>query len=601
MDISTKTVPKTAKGEGGFFTRMWRKVKDFVLSVVHGSAATKISCLFMGVGQMMRGQYGKGIIYFLLEVLFVLYMALFGGPYIWHLGDLGTTLGGQEWNDATQAYEYTKGDNSFLILLYGVVSLIVLLLFVAVWFMNVSGNIKNDKLRNIAAKAAPQLFLDTKTKLVQGACSMKLSSRAIAMQGGRVRVYLSGNCEGASVEIDGERVPISELREGDRFGSLQTLIFKGMGQDKKKGTYAEFLRDENIYTKEPPVHCLYLYSENGDLNGAEYLRECGKVSTFKEDCAQLINRKFYALLLALPMLGLLVFTVMPLIFMILIAFTNYDFSHTPPGQLFDWVGMANFSKIFSIGSGGLDFLLVFLRVLVWTFIWAFFATFTNYFFGMILALMINKKGIKLKMFWRTLFVLAIAVPQFVTLLLMNKILDADGILNVILGTKILWLGDSSHWAIIPRITIIVVNMWIGIPYTILMCSGILMNIPAEMYEAAKLDGANPMQMFINIVLPYMLHVTTPYLITQFVGNINNFNVIWLLSGGGPVDNINYGAGAKAQATDLLVTWLYRLTTDVNPQYNLASVIGIIIFVISAALSLITFNRSKATKNEEDYQ
>ena len=144
-------------------------------------------------------------------------------------------------------------------------------------------------------------------------------------------------------------------------------------------------------------------------------------------------------------------------------------------------------------------------------------------------------------------------------------------------------------------------MWIGIPYTILMCSGILMNIPSEMYEAGRLDGANPVQLFRKIVLPYMLHATGPYLITQFVGNINNFNVIWLLTGGGPVDNILYGAGSKAQSTDLLVTWLYRLTTDVNPQYNVASVIGIVIFVISAALSLITYNRSSSAKNEEDYQ
>ena len=134
-----------------------------------------------------------------------------------------------------------------------------------------------------------------------------------------------------------------------------------------------------------------------------------------------------------------------------------------------------------------------------------------------------------------------------------------------------------------------------------MCSGILMNIPAEQYEAARLDGANAWQLFFKITLPYMLHVTGPYLITQFVGNINNFNVIWLLTGGGPIDNINYGGGSQAQSTDLLVTWLYRLTTDTNPRYNIASVIGIVIFIICAVLSLITYNRSGATKNEEVYQ
>ena len=197
--------------------------------------------------------------------------------------------------------------------------------------------------------------------------------------------------------------------------------------------------------------------------------------------------------------------------------------------------------------------------------------------------------------------LAIAVPQFVTLLLMQKILDGDGILNKILGTNILWLADQRFLSLIPRLIIILVNVWIGVPYTILMASGILMNIPADYYEAARIDGASPARIFTNITLPYMLHITTPYLITQFVGNINNFNVIWLLTGGGPVDNVHYGGGSQAQSTDLLVTWLYRLTTDQNPKYNVASVIGIVIFVISAVISLLTYNRTSAAKREDAFQ
>ena len=128
-----------------------------------------------------------------------------------------------------------------------------------------------------------------------------------------------------------------------------------------------------------------------------------------------------------------------------------------------------------------------------------------------------------------------------------------------------------------------------------------MNIPADYYEAAKIDGAGAVRIFFDITLPYMMHLTAPYLITQFVGNINNFNVIWLLTGGGPVNNVHYGGGTQAQSTDLLVTWLYRLTTDQNPKYNVASVIGIVIFVISAVLSLITYNRTSAVKSEEAFQ
>ncbi len=453
--------------------------KNLILAFKKGSYFTKLSFLVMGFGQIARGQIGKGIFYLLTQLVFVLYLLFFGGRYIGHLfsGDLGRRLSSEQWNEELQIFEKVKGDNSFLILLYGVVSLVVILLFLCVWWANVKGNFDNDK-----------------------------------------------------------RI------------------------------------------------------ENGQ-----------PLTTFREDIRILLNERFYIPLLAVPSIGLLVFTVMPLIFMVLIAFTNYDYAHTPPGKLFDWVGLANFKTMFSLSGGSSGFAWVFLRVLLWTFIWAFFATFSNYFLGMIIALLIQKKGIKLKALWRTLFVVAIAVPQFVTLLLMQKILDGDGILNKILGTNILWLSDQRYFSLLPRLMIILVNIWIGVPYTLLMCSGILMNIPADYYEAARIDGASPVRIFMHITLPYMLHITTPYLITQFVGNINNFNVIWLLTGGGPVDNVYYGGGSMAQSTDLLVTWLYRLTTDQNPKYNVASVIGIVIFVISAVLSLITYNQSSAAKSEEAFQ
>ncbi len=443
-----------------------------------GGYSTRLSFAVMGFGQIARGQVGKGIFYMLIQLSFTLYLLFFGGRYIGHLfsGNLGNKLAGERWNEELQIFEKIKGDNSFLILLYGVVSLVLVGVFLVVWYMQIKGNREND---------------------------LRLAS--------------------------GERL-----------------------------------------------------------------------ASFREDFRSLFNEKFYLPLLLLPFLGLLVFTVMPLIFMVLIAFTNYDYAHMPPGKLFDWVGFSNFKTMFSLSSGA-GFALVFLRVLVWTFIWAFFATFTNYFLGLIIALLINKKGIKLKALWRALFVVAIAVPQFVTLLLMQKILDGDGILNKILGTNILWLTDQRYLSLLPRTMIILVNIWIGVPYTLLMCSGILMNVPVDYYEAARIDGAGQARIFFDITLPYMLHVTSPYLITQFVGNINNFNVIWLLTGGGPVDNLHYGGGSQAQSTDLLVTWLYRLTTDQNPKYNVASVIGIVIFIISAALSLITYNKTSAAKNEGAFQ
>ena len=454
-------------------------LKKLFYAFRNGSVYTKLSFLFMGFGQIARGQIVKGLFYTAIQIGFALYMLFFGGKYILHLfsGDLGTKLAGEQWNEQLQIFEKVKGDNSFLILLYGTVSVVVSLAYLLVLTMGVISSYEND---------------------------MRLS----------------------------------------------------------KGE---------------------------------------KVLSFREDARAFLYEKFYIPLLIFPFLGLIVFTVMPLIFMILIAFTNYDYTHLPPGKLFDWVGVKNFKLLFSLSDGNIGFSMVFLRVLAWTFVWAFFATFTNYFLGIVIALLIQKKGIKFKGFWRTLFVVAIAVPQFVTLLLMQKILDGDGILNKILGTNILWLVDQRNFSLLPRLMIILVNIWIGVPYTLLMSSGILMNIPSDYYEAGRIDGAGPIRLFFSITLPYMLHITTPYLITQFVGNINNFNVIWLLTGGGPVDNLYYGGGTQAQSTDLLVTWLYRLTVDQNPKYNIASMIGIVIFVISAVISLITFNRTSASKNEGAFQ
>ena len=183
---------------------------------------------------------------------------------------------------------------------------------------------------------------------------------------------------------------------------------------------------------------------------------------------------------------------------------------------------------------------------------------------------------------------------------MRTMLQEQGAINVLLQDLGLISDALPFWtdATWARVTIIVVNIWIGIPYTILQVTGILQNIPAELYESAKIDGAGPVTIFFKITLPYMLFVTTPYLITQFIGNINNFNVIYLLSEGGPAAMDYYnGTGGK---TDLLVTWLYKLTIDFK-DYNYGAVIGILTFVICATLALVTYRRTGSYKNEEGFQ
>lgn len=334
-----------------------------------------------------------------------------------------------------------------------------------------------------------------------------------------------------------------------------------------------------------------------------------KLTSGMEDVRQLGNKYYHATLLSFPMLTMIVFTVIPLIFMICVAFTNYDAMHYPPNNLFGWVGLDNFSELINatgnLGGDTIKFVYTFRKVLTWTFVWAIFATFSNFIIGIILALVINRKGIKLKKMWRTILIVTIAVPQFISLLLMSKMLrsstDMQGIYNTILGyvgiPPISFLTDGN----VAKVTVLVVNLWIGVPYTVLSTSGILMNIPDDLYEAAKIDGANPYAMFMKITLPYIIFVMGPSLITTFVGNINNFNVIYLLTnGGGPFPTGDAAMASGAGETSLLITWLYKLTVD-DQKFGIASAIGIIVFIICAVLSSIVYARSNSFKNEEDFQ
>ena len=324
------------------------------------------------------------------------------------------------------------------------------------------------------------------------------------------------------------------------------------------------------------------------------LKAAGKrLPTFKDDIKSLFDENIHKLLMFFPFAMLLIFTVVPLLYMMMMAFTNY--SRTGDHlTLFDWVGFANFLSLFDKSSSlGRQFF----PVLRWTLIWAFFATFLNFFAGTVMAMIINRPSTRLKGMWRTILSLTIAVPQFVSLLIIRTMFKQEGAVNQLLmslgwiDTALPFFTDAT-WA---RVTIIVINCWVGIPYTVMSVTGILQNIPAEQYEAARIDGANAFQQFVNVTLPYMIFVMTPQLISSFTGNINNFNIIYLLSGGGPTY-----IGDSAGQTDLLVTWLYKLTID-NQEYNLAAVIGILTFIVLATVALLTYRNSGSYKDEEGFK
>ena len=342
------------------------------------------------------------------------------------------------------------------------------------------------------------------------------------------------------------------------------------------------------------------------------VKEGRKPSTFRQDLAALADNRFHVLMLTPTCIAALVFTLLPTILMICLAFTTYnDLDMQQAGTaLFHWNGFENFISIFQSdtqSSLGIEIGARFLPVLGWTFIWAIFATFTCYFGGILLAILINKKGLKGKKIFRTIFILTIAIPQFISLLIMRNLLMADGPVNTILknlgwiDTPISFLGQiEGENPTLARIMVIVINMWLGVPYTMLMTSGILMNIPADLYEAAKVDGTSRPKMFFKITLPYVVFITTPYLISSFVGNINSFNTIFLLTNGGPTIVAEGEAAYAAGQTDLLVTWLYKLTIE-KGQYNTGAVIGIFTFLITATITLITYRRSKAYNEEDTFQ
>ncbi len=438
-------------------------------AVREGGIETKLSMLLMGFGNFVHKQKIKGLLYLAVEVAYIVFMAVNGIGFLHMLGSLGSVPQKEVWDEANQVYRYTQGDQSVLILLYGVAT--VLLTLVMVWAWR---------------------------------------------------------------------------------GALRSAF------------------------------------------QAECLDKAGHhVNTFAEDLKSLLHENLHRLLMTPPMIFIFGLTILPLIFMICMAFTNYSKigNHL---MLFDWVGLENFKALFDANSilGS-----TFWSVLGWTLVWAFFATFSNYIFGMILAIVINRKDTRAKGFWRFCFVLSCAVPMFVSLLIMRTMLQPNGAVNVLMR-NLGWIAQDASlpfftdptWA---RVTVIVVNIWVGVPYTLLQLTGVLQNIPGELYEAAKVDGANAVQTFFKITLPYMLYVTTPYLIVTFTGNVNNFNIIYLLSGGDPVTDLASTAGK----TDLLVTWLYKLTVD-KQYYNIGAVIGILIFIILAAGALLTYRNSKSYKEGE---
>lgn len=317
-----------------------------------------------------------------------------------------------------------------------------------------------------------------------------------------------------------------------------------------------------------------------------------KPISFGKEVGALLDKSFYKTALTLPVIGVCVFSILPIVFMILIAFTNYGEPYIPPA-LVDWVGLENFKKILSLGQ----FAPTFFKIFGWNMLWAVLSTAVNYFAGLGLALLLNKKCVKGKAIWRAFPILAYAIPGFITLLGFKFMFSYGGPINYYIqqsgGEAIGFLGLDAKWT--ARFIGLGVNAWISIPSTMLLATGILSNINTDLYEAARVDGASPLKQFIKITLPYVLFATTPVLISQFIGNFNNFGIFYFLRGGLDMDGY-----FLASDTDLLINWLYRMSID-NNYYSIGAAISLIIFIITSAISLTVYVLSPSYKQEETFR
>lgn len=250
-----------------------------------------------------------------------------------------------------------------------------------------------------------------------------------------------------------------------------------------------------------------------------------------------------------------------------------------------WVGLDNFVRAFSTESIRGPFI----AVTLWTFAFAILSVATTFALGLFLAIVFNDPRMKSRKYYRVIMILPYAFPAFLSALVWQGMFNQDfGFINQTLlgGASIPWLQDP--W--LAKISILIVNLWLGFPYMFLVTTGAIQSIPDDIQEAGKVDGAGVWQIFRHIKFPLLLVSVAPLLISSFAFNFNNFNLIYMLTGGGPrfADaSINVGA------SDILISMVYKVAfVGAERDYGLASAFSIIIFVLVAVISYLSFRQTK---------
>ena len=341
---------------------------------------------------------------------------------------------------------------------------------------------------------------------------------------------------------------------------------------------------------------LYVISIKSAKNSYKEYCRTKEFASQKKSMENLGNRAFPLAGLAPCVIMLLIFVVVPLVFSIAVAFTNYSApDHIPPNNTVDWVGVDNFRALL---TGKSSWSSGFTRVAIWTLVWAVLSTFTCYFGGLLVAVALKESNIKFSGLFRVIFILPYAVPSVISMLVWRNLLNGTfGTVNRTLQalglTKnvIPWLGNCT----LAQVMCIVINLWGGFGYFMLLSMGTMTAISPDLFEAARIDGASKWQILRKITMPLVMYQTMPLIIMSFTHNINNFGIIYFLTAGQPT--VADSTTTLAGGTDILVTWIYKLTITLL-KYNYASVIAVIIFVVLAPFAIWQFKNTKAFKEGE---
>lgn len=288
------------------------------------------------------------------------------------------------------------------------------------------------------------------------------------------------------------------------------------------------------------------------------------------------------LYLSPALISIFVLSLLPVLYTIYIAFTNYSMNHM---EDFSFVGFDNFKEII---SGSLR--QIFLPVFVWNVIFALIVTLGCFFIGLLLAIVLNNKNMHETRIYRAILIIPWALPATIAVLTWQGLLNESyGGINGMLGllhlpNNIPWLTDP-FWA---RLGIIIASLWLGVPYSMNICLGVLQSVTPEYYESADIDGASAWKKFRYITFPLIISACLPMIISSFAFNFNNFGSAYLITTGLPPRPDTQFAGY----TDILTSAGYKMTTQFF-RYDLASALSILIFLVVGTLTLINMKATRA--------